>query len=212
MPSLSDKVAPAFTSRRLSNMIEQNYPIDIGRYTYGAPKVHWTHGDFKYRLKIGAFCSIAADVNIFVGTHGRHTVDFVSTYPIGMIFGRAPHPQPSKSAEGDLSVTIGNDVWLGREATILAGVTIGDGAVVGARAVVTKDVPPYAIVVGMPAKLLRFRFPEDVVAKLLRLRWWEWDDDLIRERLNFLNTPHFDRLIDDLLAEKVDRVVCEESV
>ena len=80
-------------------------------------------------------------------------------------------------------IVIGNDVWIGYEAVILAGVTIGDGAVIGSRAVVTKDVPPYTIVGGVPAKTIRRRFDEDTVEELLGLRWWDWPEEVIRENI-----------------------------
>ena len=80
--------------------------------------------------------------------------------------------------EGD--IVIGNDVWIGYEAVVLAGVTVGDGAIIGARALVTKDVPPYTIVGGVPARIIRRRFPEDTIAKLLKLQWWEWPAEKIK--------------------------------
>lgn len=80
-------------------------------------------------------------------------------------------------------IVIGNDVWIGYEAVILAGVTIGDGAVIGSRAVVTKDVPPYTIVGGVPARTIRRRFDEDIVEELLRLRWWDWPEEVIKENI-----------------------------
>ena len=83
-------------------------------------------------------------------------------------------------------IFIGNDVWIGYEAVVLAGVTIGDGAVIGARAVVTKDVPPYAVVGGVPARLIRRRFPDDTISALLALKWWDWPADKIKPRLSAL--------------------------
>ena len=85
-------------------------------------------------------------------------------------------------------IVIGNDVWIGYEAVILAGVTIGDGAVIGSRAVVTKDVPPYTIVGGVPAKTIRRRFDKDTVEELLRLRWWDWPEEMIRENITAIQS------------------------
>lgn len=191
----------ALTVRRLSEWIADGFPIDVGRGSYGAPKLHWSKGDFDHTLRIGAFCSIAEDVSIFVGIHGRHTIDYVSTYPLGLIHGRARGKVPSATTKGNLGVRIGNDVWIGRGAMIMSGVTIGDGAVVAARAVVTKDVPAYSVVGGVPAKIVKPRFPASIVEKLLRLRWWDWTDETIAQRLLFFSTPHFETLLDTYLAE-----------
>jgi chloramphenicol O-acetyltransferase type B len=191
----------AFTAERLAKFIEDGFPISIGRYTYGKPNLHWSRNDFAYGLKIGAFCSIADDVSIFVGKHGRHTIDFMSSYPLGLVFGRAENRQASRHETGDLGVRIGNDVWLGRGAVIMAGVTIGDGAVVAARSVVTKDVAPYEIVGGVPARHLRSRFASDVVETLLRLRWWDWPDDKIKANLDLFFRPDFDTELSALSVE-----------
>ncbi|WP_308462078.1 CatB-related O-acetyltransferase [Mesorhizobium sp. INR15] len=92
-------------------------------------------------------------------------------------------------------IRIGNDVWIGRRAIILSGVTIGDGAVIGAGAVVSKDVPPYAVVVGNPAALVRYRFNSGQIASLLEIRWWDWEDDLIK------TDPSFFLPIDEFIAK-----------
>ena len=91
-------------------------------------------------------------------------------------------------------IIIGNDVWIGYEAVILAGVTIGDGAVIGSRAVVTKDVPPYTIVGGVPAKTIRRRFDEDTIRELLRLRWWDWPEEMIKENIPAIQSGCAERL------------------
>lgn len=89
---------------------------------------------------------------------------------------------------------IGNDVWIGYEAVVMAGVTIGDGAVIGSRAVVTKDVPPYTIVGGVPARPIRRRFPEEMVLALLEIKWWDWPKEKITEYLAAIQTGDIDRL------------------
>jgi chloramphenicol O-acetyltransferase type B len=179
----------AFTEQKLSQYISQGYPITIGRYTYGGPQLYWDKGDFEHCLDIGSFCSIADDVGIFVGSHGRHHMDYISSFPMGMIFGEAEKKnpscyEPSRIERGGLSVRIGNDVWIGRGATIMPGVTIGDGAVVATRAVVAKNVSPYQIVGGVPAKLIRSRFSPELITKLLEIKWWDWDDELIEKNLS----------------------------
>jgi len=185
--------------------------LEIGRFTYGTPSL-FTFGPNPPRLRIGAFCSIADGVEIIL--NGDHRTDWVSTYPFrlqlqmeGMI--NDGHP----SSRGP--ITIGNDVWLGRGALILSGVTIGDGAVVAARAVVTRNVAPYSIVAGNPARHARFRFDEEIVASLMKLRWWDWPESKIRSSVPALCDADVRRfltehgaslspgsLLDDLESEK----------
>lgn len=197
--SRGDLIGPALTSMFLDPMIKDGFAITVGRYTYGKPKVMWSKGDFAHTLKIGAFCSIAEDVVVFVGTHGRHTVDWISTFPMGLVYGRAENTGASRAISGNLSVNIGNDVWIGRRCLIMAGVTIGDGAVIAAGAVVNKDVAPYSIVGGVPIKVLRQRFPERIVEKLRKLKWWDWSDEVIVERRDMFATADFEREIDRYL-------------
>lgn len=94
--------------------------------------------------------------------------------------------------QGD--IVIGNDVWIGYEAIVLSGVTIGDGAIVGTRAVVTKDVPPYTIVGGIPAKPIRNRFSDEVIASLLEIKWWEWPDEKIQRNISAIQSGNMDDL------------------
>lgn len=145
----------------------------IGAHTYGAPKVYRWGGDGG--LEIGAYTSIANGVEILLG--GNHRTDWVTTYPFNAIRKSARHIVGHPTTRGD--VRIGSDVWLAQRATIVSGVTIGDGAVVAANAVVTRDVAPYAIVGGNPAGLIRRRFPEAQIAALLRIRWWDWPDEKV---------------------------------
>ncbi|MFH1021256.1 MAG: DapH/DapD/GlmU-related protein [Pseudomonadota bacterium] len=158
--------------------LAEKYPQhEIGRGTYGSPGIlSWNEGA---ALRIGAFCSIADGVQIFLG--GEHRLDWVSTYPFSVLWEKGKQISGHPDTKGD--VIIGNDVWIGREAVILSGVTIGDGAVIGARAVITKDVPPYAIVAGNPARLIRKRFSDEVIQQLLALKWWAWPDEEIGRML-----------------------------
>jgi acetyltransferase-like isoleucine patch superfamily enzyme len=160
-----------FKSKKLSDRFPQH---QFGKGTY-SQKLHihnWGEGAY---LKIGAFCSIGKDVQIFLC--GEHRVDWVTTYPFNVLWESGKHLTGHPSSKGD--IVIGNDVWIGREAVILSGITIGDGAVIGARAVVSKDVPSYSIVAGNPARIIRTRFEDDIVQKLLRIKWWEWEDEKI---------------------------------
>ena len=144
--------------------------FSIGRGTYGEPEVlQWGE---TATLRVGAYCSFAGEVIILLG--GNHRLDWVTTYPFSLFRPSAQHIHGHPATKGD--VNIGNDVWVGHHATILSGVTIGDGAVIGACAVVAKDVPPYGIVVGNPARLLRKRFSEDEISILRQIRWWEWTE------------------------------------
>ena len=136
------------------------------------------------RLKIGKFCSIACGAK-FLFTSGNHSLSSLSTYTFPVFYEEwgldGKNIRSAWDNKGD--IVIGNDVWIGYEAVILSGVTIGDGAVIGTRAVVTKDVPPYTIVGGVPAKLIRRRFDDRTVEALEALRWWDWDEDKIRRSI-----------------------------
>lgn len=135
------------------------------------------------RLVIGKYCSIACGARFLLNS-ANHSLRSLSSYTFPLFYemwGLDPHPAEAWDNKGD--IVIGNDVWIGYEAVVLAGVTIGDGAVVGARAVVTHDVPPYTIVGGVPAKSIRRRFVDKDVETLLRLRWWDWPPELVRRAL-----------------------------
>lgn len=143
------------------------------------------HFDFiGNRLIIGRFCCIPSGVR-FIMNGGNHATTWLTTYPFP-IFSHGwelPEP-PAWPNKGD--TTVGNDVWLGNSATVMPGITIGDGAVVATSAVVTKDVPPYAIVGGNPATVLRYRFGPDTIARLLALRWWDWEPAKIARNVALL--------------------------
>jgi acetyltransferase-like isoleucine patch superfamily enzyme len=160
-----------------------------GKYTYGRPTVH-SWGE-PAKLVVGNFCSIAGGVHVYLG--GNHRTDWVTTYPFGHInkgifnrFSGAGHP----ATKGD--VVIGNDVWIGDHATIMSGVTVGDGAVIANNSHVVKNVEPYSIVGGNPAKHIRYRFTAEQVVRLLEIKWWNWED----EKIN--------RLLPQLCCEEID--------
>lgn len=141
------------------------------------------------KLKIGKFCSIACGSK-FLFTSANHTLGSLSTYTFPIFFDEwgldAKNIRSAWDNKGD--IVIGNDVWIGYEAVILSGVTIGDGAIIGTRAVVTKDVPPYTIVGGVPAKPIRRRFDDETIAELLRLRWWNWDKEKISRNISAIQS------------------------
>ena len=132
------------------------------------------------RLIIGKFCSIACGAK-FIFNCANHTLKSLSTYTFPLFFEEWDLPKSDVVSAWDNKgdIVIGNDVWIGYDAIILAGVTIGDGAIIGTRAVVTKDVEPYSIVGGVPAKEIRKRFSTDIIARLQELQWWNWDADII---------------------------------
>jgi acetyltransferase-like isoleucine patch superfamily enzyme len=146
-----------------------------GKYTYGRLNVHWNSN---FNLTVGNFCSIAQNSHVYLG--GNHRTDWVTTYPFGHIhqdifnaFDGKGHP----ASKGD--VTIGNDVWIGNNVTIMSGITIGDGAVIACNSHVVKNVEPYSIVGGNPAKFIKYRFNEEQIKQLLEIQWWNWDDEKI---------------------------------
>jgi acetyltransferase-like isoleucine patch superfamily enzyme len=163
--------------------------FEVGDHTYGKPKViSWGE---RSSLRIGRYCSIASEVIIFLGS--EHRVDWVSTYPFPFLWKQAKSIQGHPATRGD--VIIGNDVWVGFGATILSGVTVGDGAAIGACSVVTRDVPPYAIVAGNPAHLIRYRFDAETIGELLRIRWWDWPDIRVRENVQMICSPNIEEFI-----------------
>lgn len=148
------------------------------------------------KLKIGKFCSIACGAK-FLFTGGNHSMQSCSTYPFPIFWEEwGLYKEDVSSAwdnKGD--IVIGNDVWIGFEAVILSGVQIGDGAVIGTRALVTKDVPPYTIVGGVPAKPIRKRFDDQTIETLQALRWWDWSYEKIKQSLQEIMDGNVDKLI-----------------
>ncbi|NDV97159.1 antibiotic acetyltransferase [Dysgonomonas sp. 521] len=141
----------------------------------------------KDRLIIGKFCSIACGAK-FIFNSANHTLRSLSNYTFPLFYEEwgleKANVTDAWDNKGD--IVIGNDVWIGYEAVIMSGVHIGDGAVIGTRAVITKDVAPYTIVGGVPAKKIRKRFDEEIIAELLKLQWWDWPVDKIREAIPYI--------------------------
>ncbi len=147
------------------------------------------------KLKIGKFCSIACGTK-FLFNSANHTLDSLSTYPFPLFFEEwnLEKEKVTEAWDNRGDIVIGNDVWIGYEAVILSGVTIGDGAIIGTRAVVTKDVPPYTIVGGVPAKPIRKRFDEKVIKELLKIKWWDWTEEKITRNIENIKTGCIERL------------------
>lgn len=177
--------------KKSKKTLQELYPLfKIGRETYGNPKVHtWGEGA---TLGIGSFTSIASGVQIFLG--GEHRVDWVTTFPFNILWKEGKDIPGHPKTKGN--VQIGNDVWIATEAIIMSGVTIGDGAVIGARAVVTKDVPPYTIVAGNPAAIIKKRFDDKTIQRLLKIRWWDWEDSKIREALPLMLNNEIEKFLE----------------
>ena len=166
--------------------------MTVGRHTYGRPKVRWYYGDYA-RVSIGQFTSIAEDVVLMIG--GNHPLHWVSTFPFRARFELdGAYVDGSPESNGD--IVIGSDVYVGREARILSGVSIGDGAVIGAHAVVARDVRPYAVVVGNPAREVRRRFTDEQVERLLRLRWWDWPEERVLQAVPLLSSGDIEAFLD----------------
>jgi virginiamycin A acetyltransferase len=172
------------------NTIVTNPNIVVGDYTYyddfdrpeNFERNVLYHFDFVGdRLIIGKFCAIASDVK-FIMNGGNHRTDWFTNYPFP-VFGQGwEHAMPSEwPHKGD--TVIGNDVWIGYGATLMPGVQVGDGAIIATRSVVTKAVPPYAVVGGNPAQILRYRFDPETIAALLEIQWWHWDIEKITRHL-----------------------------
>ncbi len=139
---------------------------------------------YQDKLIIGKFCSIACGAK-FLFNSANHTLTSLSTYTFPLFFEEweLEKAKVTDAWDNKGNIVIGNDVWIGYEAVIFSGVTIGDGAVIGSRAVVTKNVPPYTIVGGVPARPIRKRFDEAIIEKLLRLKWWDWPENNIKKNI-----------------------------
>ncbi len=147
------------------------------------------------KLIIGKFCSIACGAK-FLFNSANHTLASLSTYPFPLFFEEWELEKKNVTEAWDNKgdIIIGNDVWIGYEAVVLAGVTIGDGAIIGTHAVVTKDVPPYTIMGGVPAKPIRKRFDDETIAQLLRLKWWDWSEEKIAQNIQVIKSGRIEQL------------------
>ena len=177
---LSSGSGPSDAGGSLARLIDSGQ-AKVGVGTYGEPTVYSWETDTK--LRIGSYTSIAAEVHIVLG--GEHRPDWVTTSPL-----RVLNELPGAWEDGHPStkgaITIGSDVWIGHRATILSGVTIGNGAVIGAASLVTRDVPAFAIVGGNPADLIRYRFPEPIREALEQIAWWDWPEERVLSSVDLL--------------------------
>lgn len=180
-----------------------NPNIVVGDYTYYDDidsngedfEKHVTHfyphiGD---KLIIGKFCSIAKGVE-FVMNGANHPMNGISAFPFGIFIENKP-TIPKEIVPNKGNTVIGNDVWIGQNATFMPGVKVGDGAIIGSNAVVAKDVPPYSIAVGNPARVVKMRFDEKTIEKLLEIRWWDLPIEVIEENFELLQDKNIELFI-----------------
>lgn len=186
----------------LKNIVK-NPNIIIGDYTYydDFENVENFEKNVKYhfdfvgdKLVIGKFCMIASDVK-FIMNGANHLTKSLSTYPFAIFGNGWENAMDGKTYPQKGDITIGNDVWIGYNATIMAGVTIGDGAIIATNATVIKDVEPYSIVGGNPAREIKKRFSENIISKLLELKWWNWEIEKITRNLQNLTDINIDKLM-----------------
>lgn len=174
----------------------------IGKYSYGTPTILWNVDNSK--VVCGNFVCISDNVTIFLGNGRGHDSSFVTIYPFGYInfdiFDNVVNN--SKNTNGD--VHIGNDVWIGYGSTIMSGVTIADGAVIAANSHVIKNVEPYSIVGGNPAKHIKYRFCSNQIEKLLQIKWWNWSDYRINAYMSLILSNNIDKFIITALTDDTD--------
>lgn len=157
----------------------------FGKYSYGKKNITVFSWGENYNVYIGNFCSIASNIKIYTG--GNHRIDWITTYPFGHInqntfnkFDGKGHPK----SNGD--VIIGNDVWIGSNVTIMSVVIIGDGVVIANNSHVVKNIEPYSVYGGNPAKFIKYRFEKNIIDELLKIKWWEWTEEKINDNLYLL--------------------------
>ncbi|MDM9632796.1 CatB-related O-acetyltransferase [Robiginitalea aurantiaca] len=165
----------------------------IGKYT------RISKGCSLVYCEVGKFCSLSSKIQVGAG---RHPLNYLSSNQIFYNKNTLSNKWvKSIQYEQNLPVTIGNDVWIGTDCLIMGGVKIGDGAVIGAKALVTKDIPPYAIVGGVPAKIIKYRFSPEIIEKLLEIKWWDFSDEKISENIEIFRKP--DISLEDLNAIRI---------
>ena len=177
-------------------MVENIHLWHANRGTYFDRHVNIITWSDQYKVHLGKYNSIGRDCNFFL--HANHRADWVTTTsqllgPVTPEIAEMHMNMGHPTCKGDIKV--GNDVWIGATSTIMSGITIGDGAIIGAGSTVTKDVPPFAIVAGNPGKIVKYRFTEEQIEKLLQISWWNWEEDKIRDNAMSMWSPNIDDFI-----------------
>jgi acetyltransferase-like isoleucine patch superfamily enzyme len=188
---------PQSVNARFWSLVKEGR-IVIGRHTIQTPEIKLFIGDDDTKLRIGSYSSISTESLMILG--GEHHPEWVTTFGIRSGFGMpGAYEDGHPGTRGD--IVIGSDVWLCPGTIVRSGVTIGDGAVVGAGSVVTRNVRPYAIVAGNPAVEVRRRFSDEQIDALLAIKWWDWPDDRVKEWVHLLCSPNIDDFIERARSE-----------
>jgi len=193
-----------FTSQLLCDTVKHpNIKVGVFTYYSGFYHKHSFKGCVRYldkrskdvdKLIIGKYCSIGSGAVFMMAGNQGHRSDWVSSYPFYYQANIFKYSVDAYEKTGD--TVIGDDVWIGSEAMIMAGVTIGSGAIIAARALVVKDVPPYAVVGGNPASIIKYRFTETERESLLKLKWWNWSEEKVKEAMPYICSSDIQSLID----------------
>ncbi len=188
----ADKIMGVYAAiireKGLAKYKDKDY-ITIGDFTYGHADVHKFTRETP-TLTVGKFCSIASGATFMLG--GEHDPGLCTTYPFNMFFNEYSDIDSHPRLKGN--IVVGNDVWFGSDCKIMSGVTIGDGACIAANAVVTKDVSPYTIVGGVPAQVIRKRFPDEIIEKFMEIKWWDWPWEMIYKAIPILQSGSYEEL------------------
>lgn len=182
-----ERIQKAHQRNKVKNWMEEGI-LKVGLNTYGIQHINIdSYKGSEAKVTIGKYCSIAPNFKVITG--GIHPIDWVSSFPhrikLNMV-GKYTDGMPQTKG----NIEIGNEVWIGTNVTILSGVNIGHGAIILSGSVVTKNVEPYSIIGGVPAKILRKRFDDIQIKKLLEINWWDWEEEKIRENVSLLSSPN----------------------
>jgi len=183
--------------------------IKVGKYTYGKENIKLYHYGNKNisEIIIGKYCSISTNVKMFLNEN--HRIDWITTYPFGHLYEEKFYNYNKDNiflesmSKGNGNIIIGNDVWIGDSVTIMSGVNIGDGSVIAANSHVVKNVEPYSVVGGNPSKFIKYRFDKKTIEKLLEIKWWDLDEDIINNNLKLLMSNNIEEFIENLYSSRI---------
>lgn len=185
-------------------VVISNKCISVGCFTYGYDEIQILSWGEETTITIGRFCSISSGLKLFCG--GNHRTDWITTFPFGHVYGSLLKIRPVKGhpfSNGD--IRIGNDVWIGRDVTILSGITVGDGAVIAANSHVVSNVDPYTVVGGNPANKIIQRFSDEVIRRLLIIKWWNYPIEVIEHIVPFLCDQHGEGISNNL--DRIEQIL-----
>jgi len=174
--------------------------MNVGKGTYGHESINLIKSpETNYDLYIGNYCSIGERLTVYIG--GDHNINLLTTFPFGKKCKNLNSVDGNNVTKFKGDVIIGNDVWIGLGVTIMNGVTIGDGSVIAANSHVIKNVEPYSIIGGNPAKHIKYRFEKNVIDKLLEIKWWYLDDDKLNKILPYLCSDDYQKFLNKIDSE-----------